>query len=32
MRGEDADPLFLYDRQYLTERQIRDKEKSGAGG
>jgi hypothetical protein len=22
MRGEDADPLFLYDRQYLSERQI----------
>jgi hypothetical protein len=32
MRGEDADPLFLYNRQYLTERQIREKEKSGAGG
>jgi hypothetical protein len=32
MRGEDADPLFLYDRQYLSERQIRDKEKSRAGG
>jgi hypothetical protein len=30
MRGEDADPLFLYNRQYLTERQIQ--EKSGAGG
>jgi hypothetical protein len=30
MRGEDADPLFLYDRQYLTERQSRDKEKSKA--
>lgn len=30
MRGEDADPLFLYDRQYLTERQIREKEKSQA--
>ena len=32
MRGEDADPLFLYDRQYLTERQVRDKEKSKTGG
>jgi hypothetical protein len=32
MRGEDADPLFLYDRQYLSERQIREKEKSRAGG
>ena len=32
MRGEDADPLFLYNRQYLTERQIREKEKSGASG
>ena len=30
MRGEDADPLFLYDRQYLSERQIREKEKSQA--
>ena len=25
MRGEDADPLFLYDGQYLSERQIREK-------
>jgi hypothetical protein len=32
MRGEDADPLFLYDRQYLSERQIREKEKSRTGG
>jgi len=32
MRGEDADPLILYDRQYLSERQIREKEKSQAGG
>jgi hypothetical protein len=32
MRGEDADPLFLYNRQYLSARQIREKEKSGAGG
>ncbi|EIM30368.1 hypothetical protein [Microvirga lotononidis] len=30
MRGEDADPLFLYDRQYLSERQIREKEASRA--
>ncbi|MBD2746009.1 hypothetical protein IC232_04770 [Microvirga sp. BT688] len=32
MRGEDADPLFLYDRQYLSERQIREKEKCKASG
>jgi hypothetical protein len=32
MRGEDADPLFLYDRQYLSERQIREKEKSRTAG
>ena len=32
MRGEDADPLFLYNRQYLSERQIREKEKSRDGG
>jgi hypothetical protein len=31
MRGEGADPLFLYNRQYLTQRKIRE-EKSGAGG
>ena len=30
MRGEDADPLLLYDRQYLSERQIREKERSQA--
>ncbi|SCY99951.1 hypothetical protein [Microvirga guangxiensis] len=28
MRGEDTEPLFLCNRQYLTKRQILDKEKS----
>jgi hypothetical protein len=32
MRGEDADPLFLYNGQYLSERQILEKEKSSASG
>jgi hypothetical protein len=31
MRGENADPLFLHNRHYLTQRQIRES-KSGAGG
>ncbi|QRM34810.1 hypothetical protein [Microvirga sp. VF16] len=30
MRGKDADPLLLYDRQYLSERQIQEKERSRA--
>jgi hypothetical protein len=30
-RGEGADPLRLYNRQYLTQRKIRE-EKSGTGG
>jgi hypothetical protein len=32
MRGEDSDELYLYNRQYLTKRQIHDKEKSQAKG
>jgi hypothetical protein len=32
MRGEDSDALYLYNRQYLTQRQIQDKEKSRANG
>lgn len=32
MRGEDSDELYLYSRQYLTQRQIQDKEKSQANG
>ena len=32
MRGEDSDELYLYNRQYLTKRQIQDKEKSQANG
>lgn len=31
MRSEGVDPLFLYNRQYLTQRKIGE-EKSGAGG
>jgi hypothetical protein len=31
MRGEGTNPLFLYNRQYLTQRKIRQ-ENSGAGG
>jgi hypothetical protein len=31
MRGEGADPLFIHNRQYLTQRTIRE-EKSGASG
>ena len=31
MRGEGADPLFIHNRQYLTQRNIRE-EKSGTGG
>jgi hypothetical protein len=32
MRGEDTDPLYLCNRQYLTQRQIRDREKYPANG
>jgi ABC-type transporter Mla MlaB component len=32
MRGEESDELYLYNRQYLTQRQIQDKEKSRANG
>jgi hypothetical protein len=31
VRGEDADPLFHYNRQYLTQPKIRE-QKFGAGG
>jgi hypothetical protein len=30
MRGEESDELYLYNRKYLTQRQIQDKEKSRA--
>jgi hypothetical protein len=31
MRGENAEPLFLYGREYLTRQKISEKEKSRAG-
>jgi len=32
MRGESAEPLFLYGREYLTRQKIAEKERSRAGG